>query len=323
MSTSTTPTNPLFGGTDWMGVCYSPYHQSKDTPFSAYKDTDIEADMKIIAQYYSFIRTYTVQYANVYNVKYAAANNLKVALGAWIFGTGTTPDPDKKCSGGSIDSDTKTEIDTVLKQANDYSDTVVCIVIGNEVDQPTNNYSAAQVKAALDYAKTQKADKTTYPNIQDTPITTCMTGTGPNNSDWSCLLSEMEDYAFLTIYPWWATNTPDPSDITGNMKWSYNNGMKQAEAAGLTVVIAEIGWPSDGPSNKKCSVDNEETNYKATCDWINGTNFLSKPFVSMWFEMFDEPWKVKEGTQGPHWGLYTSGKSPTAKFTIPSCTAKS
>ena len=122
----------------------------------------------------------------------------------------------------------------------------------------------------------------------------------------------MEQYAFLTIYPWYA-NKPNPTDIAPNMQWSYNNGMKQAEAAGLEVVIAEIGWPSEGENSKGTNWKNEVANFNTTCSWINGSNIYKKAFITMWFEMFDEPWKTKEGPWGPYWGLYTSGKSPSLK----------
>ena len=70
-----------------------------------------------------------------------------------------------------------------------------------------------------------------------------MTGTGPTKSDWSSLLTKMQKYAFLSIYPWYGqtAGSMTPGDISGNMDWSYNNGMAQAIKAKLEVVIAEIG----------------------------------------------------------------------------------
>jgi hypothetical protein len=31
---------------------------------------------------------------------------------------------------------------------------------------------------------------------------------------------------------------------------------------------------------------------------------------AFWFSMFDEPWKTREGTQGPHWRLYDKDGNP-------------
>ena len=79
-------------------------------------------------------------------------------------------------------------------------------------------------------------------------------------------------------------------------------------------MIAEIGWPSDGAPNWKTSVANEKLNYATTKTWVSGQNSLNRAFDTYWFEMFDEPWKTKEGPWGPHWGLYTAGDNPQPKF---------
>ncbi|MFC2000157.1 glycosyl hydrolase family 17 protein [Chloroflexota bacterium] len=290
--------NPLFGGTRFMGVCYSPYHQA-GKGWGDYTKDDIDADMEKISQHFTFTRTYTVQYANRYNVELAHKYGVQVALGAWIF------------PGNS--ANTQKEIDTVLQQANDYPDTVKCIVIGNEVDN--GNYTPEEVKQAIVYAKDKKKN---YSKIINIPVTICFTGNGWINGAWSNLLAECEEYVFLTIYPWFAPS-PQPDNIAPNMQWSYNNGMKQAEAKGLTVIIAETGWPSAGVASKGTTPENEKVNFQTTCTWINGNNFLNRRYVTFWFEMFDEPWKADKGPQEPHWGLYGSGQDPQPKFQIPSC----
>jgi exo-beta-1,3-glucanase (GH17 family) len=305
-------TNSLFGGSDMMGVCYAPYHQAASVPKSSYTKADVEADLQIISnEKLTFIRTYTVQGCQQYLPELCKKYNIGVALGAWIFQGDT--------------ASTHKEIDTALTQANTYPDMVKIIVIGNEVDLGSNNYTLAEVEAAFNYAKAQLPK---YPNISKVPLTICMTGAGPipqkpPNINWASLLPLMQQYAFLTIYPWYGQkgnhqNNPSqfpmtPGDITGNMQYSYENGMKQAINAGLEVVIAEIGWPSAGDSNADTNWKAEVTNYNATCKWINGTNSYKKAFITMWFEMFDEPWKTAEGPWGPHWGIYGSGTSPKIK----------
>ncbi|WP_298518156.1 glycosyl hydrolase family 17 protein [uncultured Kordia sp.] len=307
-------TNSLFGGSDMMGVCYAPYHQAATVKKSSYTKADVDADLKIISDFnMTFIRTYTVQGCQQHLPELCKAHNIGLALGAWIF------------QGDS--ASTHTEIDTALTQANAHPDMVKVIVIGNEVDLASNNYTLAEVEAAFNYAKTQLVN---YPKISNVPLTICMTGSGPipqkaPNINWSSLLPLMQDYAFLTIYPWYGqkvNNKFNPNDITANMQYSYNNGMAQAIAAGLEVVIAEIGWPTAGDTTADTNIKASVANFKATCTWINGTNIYKKAFITMWFEMFDEPWKTAEGPWGPHWGIYGSGVSPelkkdgSTKFTI-------
>ena len=291
--------NSLFGGSNMMGVCYSPYHIAGKS-FGDYTKDDINADLVITAKYFDFIRTYTVQYNQKHLPELCKNNSLGLALGCWIF-TGT-----------NAKANTEAEIDTALAQASAYPDAVKIIVIGNEVDLASNNYTYSQVKDAFDYAVKQKA---TYDNLSDIPLTICMTGAGPVSSTWSPLLSLMQSYAFLTIYPWYGQTAGNmtPGDIGGNMDWSYDNGMVQAINAGLEVVIAEIGWPSAGDDSKDTNWASEVANFNATCTWINGTNSKKKPFITMWFEMFDEPWKTNEGACGPYWGIYGSGTSPAIK----------
>ena len=294
-------TNSLFGGSKMMGVCYAPYHQEASKAKSSYTKADVEADMKIMCDAnFTFIRTYTVQGCQQYLPELCKTNGIGLALGVWIF-QGET-------------ANTHAEIDTAMEQANAYPDMVKAIVIGNEVDLPSNNYSLIEVQAAFDYAKKKKAK---YANLADVPLTICMTGSGPVNPTWSPLVSVMESYAFLTIYPWYGQKgnggPMTPKDITANMQYSYNHGMAQAITAGLEVVIAEIGWPSDGDSTADTNWQAEVENFNATCKWINGTNKYNQAFITMWFEMFDEPWKTAEGAWGPHWGLYGSGTSPTIK----------
>jgi len=302
MSGSNSGSNPFFDTDQLMGVCYSPYHQAGKA-FGDYTKADIRADMALIADHFSFIRTYTVQNANQYIVDEAKAKGVQVALGAWIFPGDATK--------------TQAEIDTVLSQAAGATDTVKIIVIGNEVDLASAGYTPAEVKTAFEYAVTQKA---THSALADVPLTVCFTGTGPMQSEWKPVLDLCQTCVFLTIYPWWAPTTPDPDNISANMQWSYDNGISQAEAAGLAVIIGEIGWPSAGVPAKKTTVANEFTNYATTCSWVQGNNApIDKSYVTFWFEMFDEPWKTAEGAQGPYWGLYTDGASPTSKATIPAC----
>jgi exo-beta-1,3-glucanase (GH17 family) len=82
------------------------------------------------------------------------------------------------------------------------------------------------------------------------------------------------------------------------------------------VVIAEIGWPSEGLS-PWTTVDYEKSNYAVTRKWLatHPWNKGNTAFDAYWFEMFDEPWKyAPDAPWEPHFGLYTSGDNPQPKF---------
>jgi len=276
-----------------MCVCYGPYHQAGKGPGSGnYSPADIHNDMAIIAKYFKKIRTYAVDDANQWNVQIASQHGLQVGLGAWIY-----PDDETR---------TKSQIDTAIQQATAFPGTVVHIIVGNEVDRVTN---VNTVINALNYAKQNRGGL----NI---PVTACFTGTALQPGapiDWTNAIAACEEVVYLTVYPWYAPNTPPPGNIDVNMQWSYNNGMKQVMALGRRVIIAEIGWPSAGALDKGTTPENEALNYSTTQSWVSGNNTLNASFETFWFEMFDEPWKTDEGPWGPFWGLYGSGTNPQQK----------
>ncbi|MBV8225520.1 MAG: hypothetical protein JO232_10065 [Verrucomicrobia bacterium] len=276
-----------------MSVCYGPFHQEGKGPGSGnYSPADINYDMEIIALYFKKIRTYAVDDANQWNVQTASQHGLQVCLGAWIYPGNETG--------------TNSQIVTAIQQAKQSPGTVVHLIVGNEVDLVSN---VNEVINALNYAKTNRDGL----NI---PVTACFTAKalGPGAPiDWSPAINACEDVVYLTVYPFYGNCTPDNIDTC--MQWSYQNGIKQVMALGKRAIIAEIGWPSAGGQNT--SPNNELTNYNVTKAWVSGNNSLNLSFETFWFEMFDEPWKTGEGPQGPHWGLYGSGKTPTPKFQIP------
>ena len=283
-----------------MGVCYGPYHQ-KDKAWSSYTSADIDADMTIIKKYFHHIRTYSMRDAGKYIVGVASNHKVRVSLGVWIYK-------------GDWNA-TKQEIDTAIGQAVGFLGTVIHLVVGNEVNRREQDYSTDEVMRAMNYAKQQVSSHST---LQGLDVTTCFSGTvlepgTPGAAIWEPVVKACTSSVFLTVYPWYG-NSP-PGNIDGNMKWSYDSGIKQVEALGKDVIIGEIGWPSQG--GRATSVQNEELNYKVTDKWVRGGNFLKKNYLAFWFEMFDEPWKTQEGAFGPYWGLYGSGANPQEKFKIP------
>jgi exo-beta-1,3-glucanase (GH17 family) len=283
------------------GACYSPYRRSDRLPPYPVSQADVEADMDIIAKRgITHIRTYSQGDAGDGNwtvVRAAAKRGIKVALGVWI-----DQNPNV----------TQTRIAEAWGQASLHPGTVVQLVVGNEVNRDDDkHYTPQMVASAMNLARTMRDSSTKIP--KDIPITTCFSGTVLTDQPdiWRDVVRACETCVFLTVYPYYAPErTPD--NIEPQMRWSWENGLSQVAAMGKAVVIAEIGWPSEG--GRDTSVANEATNYAATKAWMSGRNYLGKSFDAYWFEMFDEPWKTQEGSQGPHWGLNDRNGNP--KFTI-------
>jgi exo-beta-1,3-glucanase (GH17 family) len=282
----------------FFGVCYAPYHRRNDR--SGVTESEVDADMAIISsRNFTHIRTYSAEDGDQWNVDKAAKRGLTIALGIWIDDNDQSGDVNRR------------NIDHALQQAqaaaaNYGGNPVIDLVVGNEVDKkrltPTTVYNLMQ------YAKEQKPR---YSNVT-ARVTTCFTGTALQNSNspWLNVVDYCESVVYLTVYPWFGNAKPD--DINPQMEWSWNNGLRQVQENNKEIVIAEIGWPSAG--GRDTSIANEQTNYAVTKKWVSGGSPLGRNFDTFWFEMFDEPWKIRDGPQEPHWGLYTSGEDPQPKF---------
>ena len=291
----------------FFGVCYSPYRVGSphvwpdpNGPTAATVDADMQA---IASRKFTHIRTYGVDRGNQWNVDKATKYGLILGLGVWV-------------DANSL-ANSKAQIDLALGQAQSAATTYnrildIDLVIGNEVNrEDVAKYNPTLVQQAMQYAKEQLPK---YPGVTAW-VTTCFSGTVLQypSSPWQPVVDYCDKVVYLTVYPWYAgQGVANPNNIDPQMVWSWNNGIKQVEARGKAVVIAEIGWPSAG--RQDATVANEQINFGVTKRWIAGHNSLGRAFETFWFEMFDESWKGNEGPWGPHWGLYTSGTNPQPKF---------
>ncbi len=294
--------NDIIDSEKHLGVCYGPFHNSGQAPGTHIAKSQIQNDLALIAENFSFFRTYTVADGMEQVVEVATPLGLEVVFGVHI---------------GS-DAQTKADIDKAATEIRRFPQTVSALVIGNETDLA--GISPDKVAGYMDYARSKLQD------LPDVTITSCITGTGVSSSQPilnKCkeLNTQENRVILLNIYPYYGE--AQPGNIDGNMQWSYNNGMKQAEDFGLGVIIGEIGWPTatnDGaatPTSRE-NVANAKINYEVTLKWINGDNFLNQAYNTFWFSMFDEAWKVNEPKGvGPHWGLYDKNGNPKFEFTRP------
>ena len=314
------PLSDIFTAQEHMGVNYGPFHYSNQNSGSTIPLSQIQADLDIIARNFHFIRTYTVRQGMDKVVPEAAARGIEVALGVYC-------DPTSGIA-------TKADIDIAVNMAKQYTTTVTAIVVGNETNLAggnTNYVEDATVAGYMDYAKTQM----TANGITGVTVSSCITGTGGleggSGISKPCprILEKCRDLnapgdkvIFMTIYPYYGqknNNVNKPSDIAGNMQWSHDNGMVQAETTyGLDVIIGEIGWPSNGNDVNMENAANEGLNYSTTLKWVNGTNIYNKSYNTLWFAIFDEPWKTSEEFGvGPYWGIYGPDGATSPKFVIP------
>ena len=299
----------------YFGVCYSPLRVTSPT------EATVEADMTAIRNRgFTHIRTYDVVGPNQWNVDKAIAKDLVLGLGVWIV--------PNDLSGNNAKIDMALLQVETARQKHSKGTITLDLVIGNEVDRTDNHvYKPQDVRDAMNHAKIARKK---YSNIS-ARVTSCFSGTVLQNTDsspWTYIVKDdCEEVVYLTVYPWYGqgdnwekNNQPmDPNNIDPQMQWSYyTGGIRHVVVwASKQVVFAEIGWPSAGKPDwaKKdwsATPGNEKINYAATQRWLatHPWNKGNTAFDTFWFEMFDEPWKVKEGSQGPHWGLYDKDGNP-------------
>jgi len=291
----------------FFGVCYGPYRKAGWAPPNVGPTPDsVEADMKTIAAAgFKNVRTYGVEGGNQWNVDKATKYGLTLGLGIEV-------NPGENYD--TVTARIKKGLAQAAQAAVTYKREIkIDLVIGNEVD-----YQKIHPPLISNAMKFARGERTQYRNVAAT-VTSCFTATALQFADsiWTSVVRECEVAVYLTVYPWYAFkagSSAKPDNIDLNMKWSWDNGMKQAAALGKRVVIAEIGWPSDGAPQWLTSVANEKINYATTGRWVSGPNNIGQVFDTYWFEMFDEPWKARDAPYESHFGLYTAGDNPQRKF---------
>ncbi len=257
-------------------VSYAPFEKDQ-SPFDFAKGMTIapariDADLAILSQRFSCIRTYSVAGLEALP-EYAEKYGMQVLLGAWI---GADPKLNQQ------------ELEKVVTLARLHPASVRAVVVGNEallrreITGPQLAEYIRQVKAAL------PGVKVTYADV------------------WEFWLKHPEvaqatDFVMIHILPYWEDN---PVAITAAMAHIKKIREEIGEKIpGKEIVIGETGWPSQGRM-REASLPSLENQAR----FIRG--FVALAEQEHWqynlIEAFDQPWKrIKEGAVGGYWGLYS------------------
>ena len=119
------------------------------------------------------------------------------------------------------------------------------------------------------------------------------------------------DFIALHVLPYW-----EGESIETAVQTSLAQIRKvQARFPDKPVLVAEIGWPSNGqPVGKARATPANQARF------IRGFLQEAKAHDIDYFliEAFDQPWKIAtEGRAGPHWGLWDTWRQPKFEFTGP------
>jgi exo-beta-1,3-glucanase (GH17 family) len=258
-------------------ISYAPFrnHQTSLSPATQVSPEQIAEDLAQLAKISDCIRTYATDLGLDQIPELAAKAGLKVIQGIFL-------DRDRKKNA--------TQVATAIRLAKEYPETIIALVVGNEV-LLRKEMAAADLAALIRSIKAQVTVPVTYADV------------------WEFWLSNRELYDavdFITIHilPYWE-NVP----IRAESAAAHVDEIRQQIASvfpGKEILIGEIGWPSEGRMRESAlpSPVNQARVVSEVLELARREHFR----VNL-FEAYDESWKQEiEGTIGGSWGLFDSGQ---------------
>ncbi|HZD90937.1 MAG TPA: beta-(1-6) glucans synthase [Pseudolabrys sp.] len=268
------PNAPLKPGEKLYCVSYAPYRAGQ-TPFDVTTQipaAQIDEDLTALAKVTDCVRIYAVDQGLDRVVPLAAKHGLKVLMGVWL----SKDHPEK----------TKLQVDTAVKLAHDYPQTIRAVVVGNEI-LLRGEMSGDDLAKAMRAVKARVAQPVTYADV------------------WEFWLRHPEvaaaaDFITIHILPYWEDFPVAARDAADHV--AAIRAKVAAAYPGKEILIGEMGWPSQGrmregalpsPANQARVI--QDVLARAARDHFH-VNVI---------EAFDQPWKrALEGTVGGYWGLF-------------------
>ena len=267
------PQSPLARGEKLHCVSYAPFRgtQSPLTPPIEISPAQIDEDLARLSKITDCVRTYAIEFGLDRIAEIAERHGLKVMQGIWLSGN-----PAKN----------KIEIDTAVRLAKQYPDTIRALIVGNEV-LLRGEMSAQDLAATIRNVKSQTSVPVTYADV------------------WEFWLRYRDvydavDFVTIHILPYW-----EDFPISAKDSVSHLDQIRKKVAAAFPnkdILIGETGFPSAGRMR-----EGAEPSPSNQAKVIHDIIALSKRdnFRVNVIEAFDQPWKRQlEGTVGGHWGLF-------------------
>jgi len=268
------PPSPLQAGEKLNCVSYSPY-RGWQTPLNRSQRMEswqIDEDLALLSKVSDCVRIYSVQDGWEQVPELARRHGLDVLLGIWVS---NEAEP------------TRRQIEAGIALANQYSDIVRAVIVGNET-LLRREVTAAHLASLITTVKKQVSVPVTYADVWEFWL---------QNPE----LAKVTDFVTIHILPYWEDH-PIPASTSG----AHISSIRQRVAEtfpGKEVLIGEVGWPSAGrmrwgalPSRSNQAQVLHEVLHRSKAEGFD-VNII---------EAFDQPWKrILEGTVGGHWGLLT------------------
>ncbi len=264
-------------------ISYAPYYGKDQSPFvkgTLISEAQIEKDLKLLSQTSQCVRIYSVGQGLDYVPEAASKIGLKVLLGAWI---------------GWSKIDNELEVNLAIKLANQYPQTVVGLIIGNEVllrGEQTESALAAYILQA----KQATNVPVTYADVWEFWLK-------------HPAIESSVDYVTVHILPYWED---DPQPINNAIHHVDAVMDKLTHTFKKPIMIGETGWPSAG-RHRNGSVPSAVNQARYLREFLQRAN--EKKWNYNVIEAIDQPWKrLLEGAVGGYWGVYDTNLHPKFSF---------
>jgi exo-beta-1,3-glucanase (GH17 family) len=286
------------------GVCYSGFRQGQHPDRGAGavnpSDQEILEDLQILNRQANFnlIRLYDARENSEAVLRLIKSHKLKMqmVLGAWLDSEINNPNcPWLKQSFSQAVLDANKlknarEIESAIRLANQYSNIVVAVAVGNEALVDWNDHMVP-VDSVIRYVRRVKKSISQPVTVADNYAWWASHG--------SALAREL-DFVSVHTYPVW-----EGKDIDQAMVFSIANIQAVRNALpNARLVITEAGWATVAKEfGPRAGEEQQKRYYNDLYDWADRMNI-----TTFFFEAFDEDWKGD--TNAPlgaekHWGLFT------------------
>ncbi|MGV6872752.1 glycoside hydrolase family 17 protein [Pseudochelatococcus sp. B33] len=276
------PPSPLVAGEKLQCVSYAPF-RGKQSPLdfdTVITPQQIEEDLARLAAITDCVRTYSIERGLDRVPEIARRHGLKVLQGIWLGGDA---------------AHTATEIGVGVTLAQQHSDVIIGLVVGNEV-LLRGEMSSQDIAATIRRIKARVNVPVTYADV------------------WEFWLRHQElqnvvDFVTVHILPYWE-DFPVAAEDAGRHIDSIREQVARMFPS-KEILIGETGWPSAGRM-REGALPSPSAQARALHDIL--TIAHQKNYRVNAIEAFDQPWKRQlEGTVGGHWGLL-DGNSRAPKF---------
>ena len=257
-------------------VSYSPFDkdQSPLDPNFTIRPERMDADLALLAKYFSCVRTYSMTGLERLP-EFAQKYGLKVMLGAWV-----SPNP----------KTTRLEIEQLIATANRYPEVVKAVIVGNEA-LLRKDISGPRLAELITEVKSRVKQPVTYADV------------------WEFWLKHPQvapvvDFITIHLLPYWEDQPTSGEGALTHVAAVHDEFERRF--APKDILIGEVGWPSEGRQRETALPSRVEQ-----AKFMRG--FIAMAEHNGWeynvIEAFDQPWKRNnEGAVGGYWGLFDADR---------------